>query len=205
MDGKTATDLGVSQWITAPESREEVHQLRALGEATMAGKKTLIKDNPSLTARPSELVPDIQPLRIAFGVDSPMSADSKFLQSQGSRLWIIGENDPSPSDLDPLLRVPRSDLGLDPVEALKELRSQYGIRRLFVEGGSLLHGSLLTAGLVHAIVRYEAPILLGGHHAACAGPSFPSPQEAARLLHEERRSLGPDLRRAFLLDSTNQS
>ena len=64
---------------------------------------------------------------------------------------------------------------------------------------SSAHGSLLAAGLVDAVVRYEAPILLGGGRAACAGPSFASPQMALQLTMPEERGWGAELRRAFLV------
>jgi riboflavin biosynthesis pyrimidine reductase len=98
------------------------------------------------------------------------------------------------------LAVPRESSGrlaLEPL--LHALRVRHGVRRLLVEGGALLHGALLDQRLADAIVRYEAPILLGGARAACAGAGATDPGHAPRLILEERRDLGPDLRRAFLL------
>jgi diaminohydroxyphosphoribosylaminopyrimidine deaminase/5-amino-6-(5-phosphoribosylamino)uracil reductase len=84
-------------------------------------------------------------------------------------------------------------------QALEALAEQHGIRRLFVEGGARVHGALLAAGLADAVVRYDAPILLGGARAACSVDSFASPAAAPQLFSEERAELGVDLRRAFLI------
>ena len=77
------------------------------------------------------------------------------------------------------------------------MREEFDIRRLLVEGGARLHGSLLAADLVDAIVRYEAPILLGGKRFACDAPSFEHPRQACQLGHLEEARHGADLRRAL--------
>ena len=204
LDGKTATPDGVSQWITGPEARAEVHQLRALGHATMAGGGTLLADDPELTARPSgettaELeaaLPATQPLRVCTAADLPSNA--RLLQSDAPRLWILDQQQQPPVDGDAVIRVDRHEGGLDLASALSQLYREHGVRRMLVEGGARLHGSLLAAGLASAVVRYEAPILLGGNRAACDGPAFPAPQDGVHLGFEESRSLGNDQRRAFL-------
>lgn len=206
LDGKTATDAGVSQWITGPAARAEVHRLRALADAVLAGCATVIADDAALTARPDLAAdPDdapavTQPLRVVVGVPPRGAHPQRLLAAEGPRLWIHGPGQAAsiPSQ-DPGFEVPVSDTGLDLDAALRILRQQHGVRRLFVEGGARLHGSFLAAGLATAVVRYEAPCLMGGGHGACLGPSVSSPQQALRLIEEDRRQLGADLRRAFLL------
>ena len=51
LDGKIATAAGESQWITGERAREQTHQLRAGVDAILIGVGTLLRDNPSLTAR----------------------------------------------------------------------------------------------------------------------------------------------------------
>ena len=67
LDGRTAAPDGTSQWITGPEARADVHQLRADADAIMVGAGTVRSDNPRLTAR---LDPPVarQPLRFVLGV-----------------------------------------------------------------------------------------------------------------------------------------
>ena len=210
LDGKLAADDGSSQWISGLESRAEVHQLRAVSDAVLAGAGTLRADDPSLTARPEEAPPGLrsapalrQPKRVLLGGAGELSGQARVLGAGGARIWVIGpEQKVAPSILDQgdaLLRVPTQANGLDLNQALEALAEQHGIRRLFVEGGARVHGALLAAGLADAVVRYEAPILLGGARAACSVDSFASPAAAPQLFSEERAELGVDLRRAFLI------
>ena len=213
LDGKLAADDGTSEWISGVESRAEVHQLRAVSDAVLAGAGTLRSDNPSLTARPEEAPPGLrsepalrQPKRILLGGASEVPADARIFGEGGRRIWVLAPDQdvaaPILAQGDALLCVPQQASRLDLQKALESLASEHQIRRLFVEGGAQVHGALLAAGLADAVVRYEAPILLGGARAACDAPSFASPAAAPRLHAEERADLGVDLRRAFLLHSS---
>ncbi len=204
LDGKTATDAGLSLWITGAESRAEVHELRALGDAVLAGPHTLALDDPELTARPGGCPAAVQPLRVLLLPDGGLAEGARVLQAEGPRVWLLSEEaEPTPALRragDPLLRLPRAaDRRLDLAAAARILRTEHGVRRLFVEGGPRLHGRLLDAGLADAVVRYEAPLLLGGRHGAVLGVGADEPALAPRLVDEERRDLGADLRRAFLI------
>ncbi|HPP52060.1 MAG TPA: bifunctional diaminohydroxyphosphoribosylaminopyrimidine deaminase/5-amino-6-(5-phosphoribosylamino)uracil reductase RibD, partial [Thermoguttaceae bacterium] len=52
LDGKLATRTGQSRWISGPESRALVHQLRGRVDAVLVGSRTAALDDPLLTARP---------------------------------------------------------------------------------------------------------------------------------------------------------
>ena len=54
LDGKIATSVGDSKWISNEESREKVQYYRNKFMGIMIGANTLSNDNPSLTARMSE-------------------------------------------------------------------------------------------------------------------------------------------------------
>ena len=205
LDGRTAAHGGESRWISGEASRTEVHALRAASDAVIAGAATLLRDDPRLDARGVDLPRGSQALRVLLlpaGVDADWRPSA--LDAPGPRLWVHGEQDSLPEAVraagDSSLALPRSAQGLDLDLLLGALRRDHGVRRLFVEGGARLHGALLAGNLADAVVRYEAPLLLGGGHGACAGEGAASPSAGWRLVDEERADLAPDLRRAFLVE-----
>ena len=51
LDGKIATAEGESKWITGPEARRRVQQLRRLADAVMVGGETVRRDHPAQPVR----------------------------------------------------------------------------------------------------------------------------------------------------------
>ncbi|MFN9068767.1 MAG: bifunctional diaminohydroxyphosphoribosylaminopyrimidine deaminase/5-amino-6-(5-phosphoribosylamino)uracil reductase RibD, partial [Bdellovibrionales bacterium] len=51
LDGKIALKNGKSQWITGPDSRDFVQNLRAQYDGILVGRNTVVADNPSLNVR----------------------------------------------------------------------------------------------------------------------------------------------------------
>ncbi len=65
LDGRLAAAGGDSRWVSGPESRRRVHELRALADAVAVGGGTARRDQPQLTARDVEA--ERQPRRLVFG------------------------------------------------------------------------------------------------------------------------------------------
>ena len=51
LDGRTAMSSGESQWITGPDARSQVQQLRAQSCAIITGVGSILHDDSSLTLR----------------------------------------------------------------------------------------------------------------------------------------------------------
>ena len=64
IDGGTAAPDGSSHWITGPDARRDVHQLRAESDAIVVGAGTVRADDPALTVRH---IDGRDPLRVVLG------------------------------------------------------------------------------------------------------------------------------------------
>jgi diaminohydroxyphosphoribosylaminopyrimidine deaminase / 5-amino-6-(5-phosphoribosylamino)uracil reductase len=64
LDGRVSVP-GTERWISGPDSRRRVHQLRAQVDAVAVGMGTVRADNPQLTAR--DVGAERQPRRLVFG------------------------------------------------------------------------------------------------------------------------------------------
>jgi diaminohydroxyphosphoribosylaminopyrimidine deaminase/5-amino-6-(5-phosphoribosylamino)uracil reductase len=73
LDGRTALPNGQSQWISGPEARAWVHQLRAGCDAVIVGGGTVRADDPLLTSRGRR---DPEPIRVVMSrtLDLPPQA-----------------------------------------------------------------------------------------------------------------------------------
>lgn len=141
LDGYCAAEDGTSQWITSPESRDDVHQQRSHYGAVVIGRGTLLTDDPSLTARHLDgTLRDHQPLRVVLGRDIP----------PGARILTA-----EPGVAPPLLITER-----DPHAVLDQLMAA-GVRKVWLEGGPRVAGAWLEAGVIDEVVAYLAPALLG--------------------------------------------
>lgn len=139
MDGRTAASDATSRWISSPESRADVHRLRAACDAIMVGTGTALADDPRLTVRQPDGTPAArQPLRVVLG-DRPVPSGAQLHSDEAPTLFIPGH---------------------DPRTALNQLY-ETGIRHVWLEGGATLTAGFLRAGLVDEVIAYLAPILLG--------------------------------------------
>ncbi|MDF7806636.1 bifunctional diaminohydroxyphosphoribosylaminopyrimidine deaminase/5-amino-6-(5-phosphoribosylamino)uracil reductase RibD [Pontiellaceae bacterium B12219] len=136
LDGKIADSQSNSKWITGPEARERVQEMRRRSDAIMVGAGTVRADNPSLLPRPSN---DRKPFRVIVGTDIP--EDSRVRTDEAADQTLIRSGDLT--------------------EILKELAEKYGIMHVFCEGGGQLAAGLIEAGLVDEFAFFFAPKLMG--------------------------------------------
>jgi diaminohydroxyphosphoribosylaminopyrimidine deaminase/5-amino-6-(5-phosphoribosylamino)uracil reductase len=199
LDGRIATRTGASKWVTGPEARAKVHELRSRMDAVAVGIGTVVADDPRLTVREIQAP---SPVRVVF--------DTKLRIPSGARLvttarevptWIVTSLEASPAVAQTLsdqgveiLRAPPSAEGRIDVTAALRALAQRGVVSLMVEGGAELAGSVLAARLADELHVFVSPILLGprGRPGAVdwAGPDTPS--EAPRVVDAHWERCGKD-------------
>jgi diaminohydroxyphosphoribosylaminopyrimidine deaminase/5-amino-6-(5-phosphoribosylamino)uracil reductase len=135
LDGRIAASDGTSQWITSPESREDVQYLRAQSDAILIGTGTALADNPTLRPR---IEGAHSPIRIVMG-NREVPQDFNLRDSGSETLFIKGHE----------------------VASLLEALQERDFNQVLVEAGPTLGSALFAAGIIDEIVLYQAPVLLG--------------------------------------------
>lgn len=166
LDGKTALNNGVSQWITGPDARRDGHRWRARACAILTGIGTVRDDDPRLDVR--EVETTRQPLRVIVDSRLETPPTARILQG-GPVLLAAAVDDAERANLlkaagAEILLLPNASGKVELLALLNALAAR-GINEVHVEAGWKLNGSLLREGLVDELLLYMAPCLIG-HHAA---------------------------------------
>lgn len=200
-DGKIATRIGKSKWITGEKSRAYVQQLRNRYAAILCGIGTVLADDPMLNCRmeggnnPIRIVMDSKlkipmesrlvqtareiPLLIVCSADAEASSEfaekKDELEHAGAEILVLGTDSRRKPDINLLL----NELG------------NRGIDSLLVEGGGTVNYSFLETGVVDCVYEFVAPKIFGGGPLAkdpVAGEGVELPSEAFEFsLNEVRR------------------
>ena len=196
LDGKTALNNGVSQWITGPAARRDAHAWRARSCAVLTGIGTVKDDNPRLTVR--EVQTTRQPLKVV--IDSRLETPPDAAVLEGGKVLIAAAQDDAVRGA--ALRARGAEIVLLPNargkvalgDLLLEL-GRRGINEVLAEAGTRLNGSLLREGCVDELLIYQAPILLGDSARGMFGLAELTNLAGARRLDIiERRAVGADFR-----------
>ncbi len=169
LDGKIATSMGDSQWISNERSRAIAHAIRGRVDAILVGIGTVQADDPLLTARPPG---PRTATRVV--VDSDLKIDTKcgLVQTADEFPTLIATT--SAADQNKIEAVSSCQcevLQLDGSTAGKRLEQLLGalgerkMTNVLVEGGSKILGSLLDLGQIDEVHTFIAPKLFGGQHA----------------------------------------
>ena len=196
LDGKTALENGVSQWITGPAARRDGHQWRARACAVLTGFGTIKADDPQLTVR--DVPCSRQPLRVVVDARLETPPTARILQGGNVLLACAARDEARAAVLEQLgaeIVVLPNDAGKVDLPALLSELAARGVNEVHAEAGFKLNGSLLREGCVDELLLYMAPMLVGD---AAMGifnlAPFTSLDQALRpQLHDVRR-IGDDIR-----------
>ena len=167
LDGKIATKTGNSKWITNELAREKVQKLRNKYMGIMVGINTVIKDDPSLTAR---IENGRDPYRIVIDPNFNISLESKFVNFQdGKSIVITSENNREKekvSELEDrkvkLVYLEGTDFKISDI--LKKT-GELGIDGILLEGGSYLISKAFEEKAIDGGEIFIAPKILGDEKA----------------------------------------
>mgnify|MGYP000218926114 CR=1 FL=1 len=167
LDGKIATKTGNSKWITNELAREKVQKLRNKYMGIMVGINTVIKDDPSLTAR---IENGRDPYRIVIDPNLDISLESKFVNFQdGKSIVITSESNREKekvSELEErkvkLVYLEGTDFKISDI--LKKT-GELGIDGILLEGGSYLISKAFEEKAIDGGEIFIAPKILGDEKA----------------------------------------
>ena len=134
LDSKVAASDGTSQWITGPESREDVQLLRAQSDAILIGTNTALVDNPHLIPRGH----DARPVRIICG-EQEVPATNNVFDNEARTITVKSKSIPE----------------------LMKVLSDEGFNQVLVEAGPTLGSALMASGNIDELIIYQAPKMLG--------------------------------------------
>jgi diaminohydroxyphosphoribosylaminopyrimidine deaminase/5-amino-6-(5-phosphoribosylamino)uracil reductase len=167
VDGKVAASDGTSQWITGPESREDVQNLRAQSDAILIGTNTAIVDNPHLIPRGHTA----RPVRVISG-EQEVPATNKVFDSEARTISVKSKSIP---------------------ELLKVL-SDEGFNQVLVEAGPTLGSALMASGNIDEIIIYQAPKMLGAGKEFVSRLGISTLEDHLKLELISVRQLGSDIK-----------
>jgi len=196
LDGKTALNNGVSQWITGPEARRDGHRWRARACAILTGIGTVRDDDPQLNVR--DLDTPRQPLRVV--VDSKLETPLTARVLQGGPVLIAGAVDDAAKsaalrDAGAEVLILPNAAGKVELRGLLEELGRRGINEVHAEAGFKLNGSLMREGLVDELLLYLAPCLIGHDASGLFNlPELTNLSDKRLLQIRDLRQIGEDIR-----------
>jgi len=162
LDGKIATKLGDSKWITEEDSRRFVHSLRSSVDAVLVGANTVKRDDPELTIHNAG---GEDPMRIILDSSGSIPHSSKIIrENKNGKTIIATTNRRTKEKFQEEVGVWNLKKGKDDRVDLAQLLKKAGenqITSLLVEGGSRVFTSFLKEKLVDKIYYFLSPKILG--------------------------------------------
>ncbi len=163
LDGKIALSSGESKYITSPDSRQHVHQLRAQCNAIMIGKNTLDLDNPKLTIRYNQASKKhIMPTIIVVASSLDLTKKYQIFKS-GYPTMLVTSNKAylgQKSYFSKIVYLPKDSNQFN-WQGFFELCVKDNIYSVFLEGGAQLYSAALNANVVNKCSFFIAPKIMG--------------------------------------------
>lgn len=200
LDGKTALENGVSQWITSEAARTDGHAWRARACAVLTGIGTVLSDNPRLDVRLVETPRQPHLVVVDSRLETPPDA-ALFAPKRRVFIYAAVQDLTKQAALEACGATviyqpgtaPGTDNKVDLSAMLRDLAARE-VNEVHVEAGHKLNGSFIREGLVDEFLVYLAPMLIGlGSGMVHFGP-LTQLSDAVALRFHSVEPVGPDLR-----------
>lgn len=203
IDGKIATKIGSSYWISCDESRARVHEWRNNVDGILIGSRTAMEDDPQLTVRlPDGRIPNRVPTRIIVDSGGTLSVFSELALTikDAPLLLIFGPNTPegkkefweSKGAEVLIIDAPAPEQRLI---LLMEKLAERGMTNIIVEGGGELLGHFFDLELIDEARVFMCPKIVGGKEAIVpvGGIGRELMRKAATLKNTTVETVGSDV------------
>lgn len=191
LDGQMALKNGESKWITGPESREKVHELRSWYDAVLVGRNTIEVDNPSLDIRH----PQIKKENFLIVLDPQEHLLKKIVNGTGYRFLEARSKDKILFAVNQKNKnLPYNQIPFSSLRSLNEEIWKLGLKSVFVEGGAQTYSSFLEEGLIDRLHLFVAPSIIGAGNGLSWTNAFGISELSQKLTVSSARSekLGND-------------
>jgi len=161
LDGKIATTTGHSAWVSGPESRRQVHQLRSQCDAVIVGGNTVRQDDPNLTSHGEG---SHNPLRVVMSRHLDLPVVRNLWNVAIAPTLVITQTNADRGVAKALsqqgVEVIFTDV-LTPAFAMETLY-QRGCVSVLWECGGTLAAEAIAANAVQKVWAFIAPKIIGG-------------------------------------------
>lgn len=191
LDGKIATRIGTSKWITSENSRNYAQRLRKKYDAIMVGVNTILKDEPYLSCRYLGKLEKDTPVKIIVDTSLRTPLNAKIFSRYSPAPVIIATTKKASKKKIKKFDEMGVDLIICPLDKNKKVDlkflffelAKYEISSVLVEGGSEIIGSCFDSKLVDKVHFFIALKIIGGNDAisSVGGNGAAYLQDAFRL------------------------
>lgn len=164
LDGKIATSSGNSAWISSPDSRAFVYQVRAAADAIVIGGNTLSLDNPHLTTHG---VGDRSPLRVVMSRSLNVPPQARLWQTDIAPTLVATTPQANPQVKADLQQKGVEVIELSPLSprTLMEYFYKREFSSILWECGETLAAQAIADGVIQKVLAFVAPKIIGGKDA----------------------------------------
>jgi len=188
------------EWITGESARAHVQELRHQHDAILAGVGTVIADDPLLTDRSGH--PRRRPLlRVILDSRLRLPIESRIAKTAQDDVLVLcsfAEEKKKTQLLELGIRVEQlaraTSEGHPDLASVVGFLGQMEITSLMIEGGAVVNGAALSAGIVDKVFLYYAPRILAGTASIsfATGVGFATINDAAYVKSTRLRRFGED-------------